>query len=274
MSTTATCTKLLFTKDGKTIGVGDVDLDIMKTLTGAERKLAAESFALDDEDIAGHEPFWDRVLGVFLTYSLYHIVTMIWSGELSVAKFLFFAVAMFFYTDIVSGFLHLVLDNPWFLLSPIDSLCRGFQEHHLDTTLITKMSIWQHVRVVNMPICVSTALGFVFNYNAPLFYCYAPFFTASLYYMQMCHRWAHTKSQDRGPVVSWLQKTGLGLAPTEHLKHHHPPYNRSFCIMNGWANPMLNYVVDHIPGGAHGNVWLFLFVGIVVGPHFLWQYTV
>lgn len=265
MTSTATCTKHLYTLQGKKIGIGNVDIDITKTLVGEDRKLALKAFL---DDTSPYSPMIDYSHGALMLYFVYQAQGYVASGELSIASILMMLVALYFFIDIISGLLHLTLDNPWFLVdSPLDSLCRGFHEHHLDTTLICKMNIWPHIRVINTPVFYISLVGMCINYNRPLFYCYPPALTLGLYYMQMCHRWAHMKQAERGPFVTMMQTCGLAISPTGHMQHHSPPYTHSFCIMNGWANPIINFFMKNVPGlSNHSRYWALIFVGMCLIP--------
>jgi hypothetical protein len=41
-------------------------------------------------------------------------------------------------------------------------------------------------------------------------------------------------------LIRKLQNLGLLLKPSEHAKHHTPPYNTHFCTASGWLNRPLN----------------------------------
>ena len=54
------------------------------------------------------------------------------------------------------------------------------------------------------------------------------------------HKWAH---QERpSAIVRWLQRARLVLGPAHHELHHTEPFNKHYCITNGWLNPVLNRV--------------------------------
>ena len=67
-------------------------------------------------------------------------------------------------------------------------------------------------------------------------------------FMQKFHFLAHARNHgvltDKdfiGAVLCWGQDVGLILSPKEH-KRHHEEFDCNFCIVNGWANPLLNRV--------------------------------
>jgi len=52
-------------------------------------------------------------------------------------------------------------------------------------------------------------------------------------------------------LLLWLQRHGLVLSSTSHKQHHRHLYDRQFCTLTGWANPLLNCL--SIPLYAHTN---------------------
>jgi hypothetical protein len=55
------------------------------------------------------------------------------------------------------------------------------------------------------------------------------------------HAWLHVKHQETVPNwIQWLQKNHLILDSASHLGHHRNQYDRQFCTLTGWANPLLN----------------------------------
>lgn len=52
------------------------------------------------------------------------------------------------------------------------------------------------------------------------------------------HRYAHQPS-NAGPWLGMLQQIGIIQSPREHARHHRPPYDRNFCILTDWLNPVL-----------------------------------
>jgi plasmanylethanolamine desaturase len=58
------------------------------------------------------------------------------------------------------------------------------------------------------------------------------------------HQWAHMR---RPPAfVRFLQRTGIILSRTEHLRHHVAPYAQYYCIATGWCNRALA-AIDFFP---------------------------
>lgn len=256
---------LTFAKNGKSVGLnGDIDPINSKTLTSAERSSALTAFANGESGVDANisYPIWLVPLWCcFASYCLYQALTHPDSSLLS-ATVIF--VITYFFTDVISGVFHLVLDNPLFInQSPIDSMCRGFQEHHLDPTLIFKMSLFNHVRVMGQPLVgvwvLSMPLEFIAGKTMYHFHVYYLCLSVMLVYMQCCHRWAHMPFKMRGPVIRTLQNLRLALPAGEHLNHHGAPYMQNFCIMNGMTNPLLNFVTQKILH-PHSKLWAPVFL--------------
>jgi hypothetical protein len=63
---------------------------------------------------------------------------------------------------------------------------------------------------------------------------------------QLSHFVNHASKKDKTrfkyKVVKYLQDCNIILTPKIH-RVHHQKHDRNFCILNGWANPLLNYIV-------------------------------
>ena len=56
-------------------------------------------------------------------------------------------------------------------------------------------------------------------------------------FSQYTHAMTHSPKVPR--AVRWAQKAGLFLKPREHAGHH-AEFDRNFCLLSGWANPLVN----------------------------------
>lgn len=57
-----------------------------------------------------------------------------------------------------------------------------------------------------------------------------------------CHKWAHEVHSRPHPLVSFFQKAGLIISHERHHKHHQGNFDSNYCIINGWMNPILDYI--------------------------------
>lgn len=49
------------------------------------------------------------------------------------------------------------------------------------------------------------------------------------------HGWSHQKSNK---FIRMLQDTEFLASPRHHSKHHKDPFDRNYCVMSGWFNPI------------------------------------
>lgn len=49
----------------------------------------------------------------------------------------------------------------------------------------------------------------------------------------------HEKSH---PVIKFFQKSGLIISHEKHHDHHQGDFDTSYCIINGWMNPLLDKI--------------------------------
>jgi sterol desaturase/sphingolipid hydroxylase (fatty acid hydroxylase superfamily) len=55
------------------------------------------------------------------------------------------------------------------------------------------------------------------------------------------HRFAHQPSAS--PTwLRMLQQTGVVQSPKAHAAHHRPPFDRNYCVLTDWLNPLLEQV--------------------------------
>ena len=56
------------------------------------------------------------------------------------------------------------------------------------------------------------------------------------------HKWSHLVHSKPSFIVRFLQKSGMVLSHEHHHKHHQGNFDTSYCIINGWMNPFLEYI--------------------------------
>jgi hypothetical protein len=166
-------------------------------------------------------------------------------------------------TDLISGLLHLVLDNPRSLqLAPIRGLAEGFQRHHRNPAKIYEMPLYQHLYVMHMPLTILFLVALPFQ-EARMHVVFLSM-VVGLHLMQMAHLWAHLPSERVPKGVRWLQQARVLLTLRDHAAHHHEPFDRNFCIMTGLFNRPLNAAVALIGPTTHG--WLAVFLMVALSP--------
>ncbi len=166
-------------------------------------------------------------------------------------------------TDLISGLLHVVLDNPRSLaLGPIRGLAQGFQRHHQNPAQIYEMPLYQHLYVMHMPLTFLFIA--ILPFHDPGMYVVFLSMVVGLHLMQMAHLWAHLPPERVPRVVALLQRTRVLLGKPRHDLHHTPPFDKDFCIMTGVCNRPLNAAVSLI--GPTSHWWLAIFLASAVSP--------
>lgn len=209
------------------------------------------------------------VAGYSSKFTFTMVAGMIWSlwfiaQDLpSLGATLFMVVLCYFATDMISGLLHIILDNPRSLDIPfIKPLAEGFQGHHNDPDGIFEMGLYQHLYVMHLPLTLLFIA--VLPLHTPLVYVAYLSMVAMLHLMQMSHRWAHVPDDKRSSFVTALQRARFIIPFANHDKHHHPPYERDFCIMSGWCNGPLNVMARAF--GVRSHAWMAVFLVACVVP--------
>ena len=174
---------------------------------------------------------------------------------------IFTFVFIYLMTDFISGILHVILDNERSLdVKILHSLAWGFHSHHQRPKEIYEMKLYNHLYVMHLPL---TLIFFIILLiNQPVVYFAYLSLAVSLHLMQMSHRWAHTPKNMLPKFVIFLQNIGLVLSAKTHAKHHNNVYDRNFCMMNGWSNFMVNFLVKVFGRTSHG--WNIVFLAVLI----------
>lgn len=159
-----------------------------------------------------------------------------------------FVIAMVL-SDFFSGIVHWMADTWGTYETPIfgPTFIRSFREHHLSPQAMTKHDIFE----TNGDNCLATLpVLYLMARKQVIFdgeWDYISFFNLSLWtwvclwvaLTNQIHAWAHTLNP---PLIARvLQKCRLILSSEVHRKHHQMPFDKNYCITNGWAEPILNY---------------------------------
>ena len=166
-------------------------------------------------------------------------------------------------TDLISGLLHVVLDNPRSLaLAPIRGLAQGFQRHHQNPSNIYEMPLYQHLYVMHMPLTFLFIAVLPFQ-DAGMYVVFLSL-VVGLHVMQMAHLWAHLPPDRVRGAVRLLHRSRVLLSKPEHDLHHTQPFDKDFCIMTGICNRPLNALVNLLGPTTHW--WLAIFLGAALSP--------
>ena len=164
------------------------------------------------------------------------------------------------YVDVLSGLLHIVLDNPSFTTLPVlGPGAVGFQRHHHHPAGITVHNIYNFVQeaLPGLSAIVSTGLvpaRWSAGANTNLLRLFLVEVIVLCCFMMASHRWAHSQKETLSPLIVWLQERGALISHLEHSLHH-VDYNCNFAIFTGWCNSCLNRVTAHVLN-ERSELWL------------------
>ncbi|EGC40347.1 hypothetical protein DICPUDRAFT_52080 [Dictyostelium purpureum] len=182
------------------------------------------------------------LFAVFLGISIYRMLT--WYFVKNIWIFLSSSVLAMFAADFFSGIVHWAADTWGSLDTPLvgNSFIRSFREHHVAPVAMTKHDVIETNGdncMLTVPILAFTAFAkistntaydmFIFSFLVNL--CFWVSLTNQI------HKWSHTYNVH--PIVGFLQRNGIILSKRDHAIHHRNPFDKFYCITNGWLNPWL-----------------------------------
>jgi plasmanylethanolamine desaturase len=155
--------------------------------------------------------------------------------------FVLFAVAM---ADFMSGLIHWFFDTFLHESTPIvgRQFVAPFREHHRDPLAMTRHGFLElngNNCIVSLPMNLSVwwfAPAEPESVTGVLGYLFLMVFSFAVTATNQLHSWAHEPA--RSAPVRWLQRSGFAISPKHHARHHAPPHDRSYCVTNGWVNPL------------------------------------
>mmetsp|Transcript_8495 Transcript_8495/g.20442 ORF Transcript_8495/g.20442 Transcript_8495/m.20442 type:complete len:289 (+) Transcript_8495:125-991(+) len=167
--------------------------------------------------------------------------------ETNLAVFALCVVGALVGYDMLSGFLHIVFDNPDNLYIPIlGQPCLEFQmHHHFPTDLVQRdfLDVCGDLNLVGL-----TLMGFTFaafDVSDPIVRFMGGLKMFMAYYGQFSHRSAHTPSTANDKIISALRNAGLMIPLDKHRSHHRPPHDKDFCLV-GVCNPLINFLYHSV----------------------------
>ena len=170
---------------------------------------------------------------------------------------LLIGVVSYALADLVSGIVHWLADHYGHERTPLVGymFIEPFRAHHEDPEALINES-WSalciHAALTAAPavfFSLACTLSLPNQTLAVLFG--TAFLITPLGGVFACatHRWAHDESAPA--VARKLQRMGLILRPAHHTAHHRDGHLTSFCILNGWMNPILDPVIKLIETRTH-----------------------
>jgi len=206
-------------------------------------------------------PVWITVLvlsflATHLLYSMYQI---------GISYSLLCMIISYFWYDLFSGIIHVVLDEPSNISLPImGQPALEFQWHHYIPTDIVRKDFIDVVGDLNVLSLILGSFHFFYSTNCgtcALASTLGHLKLAMGYFGQYSHRSAHDPKIGSKPVGNFLQRYGFMISVRAHKEHHQPPHEEDFCLI-GIMNPVITKMRKFT---THPMAWLvgFLFVSVV-----------
>jgi ubiquitin-conjugating enzyme E2 variant len=146
-----------------------------------------------------------------------------------------------FVADLLSGIYHYVVDNFGTPDTPIlGKQIKDFQLHHINPEDFLKDTAWSSIQ---LPLLATIPMLIAAYFVWP---CFFISLGIGLGLSQYFHRCAHEPNPNPNPVKRILQRAFIMLPPQEHDRHH-SGFKDAYGIVNGWANPLLDFVFKHAP---------------------------
>ena len=188
------------------------------------------------------------------------------NNKITKTNILLFVLGLF-YADLNSGLVHIYLDNSKILNnnSLVDRFRQEFQLHHENPVAQFEIDPKYRAHYEMNMVFPYAILPFFFikNLSNNLRFFIVSFCIGSVL-QQTSHYWCHARIHDKPmPLIGKLMQgftlkeigniknnnirklleCSLVLNPIKHQRHHADPTNNmNFCILNGWANPLLNKI--------------------------------
>ncbi|MDO6682385.1 MULTISPECIES: fatty acid desaturase CarF family protein [unclassified Oceanobacter] len=128
-------------------------------------------------------------------------------------------------------------------ISPLETIVFDFKVHHLSPGALGRRSflrlIMPAMYFVTLPATVSLLLLHTLDWIGSLTALFGWTLIGALMLTQYAHSCAHRPKLSL--LVRVLQKTRLFMTKEQHQSHH-LDLGVDFCILNGWANPVVNRI--------------------------------
>lgn len=210
----------------------------------------------NSKELAQNYPSWFRKLEWLGLISFSIIFSILTFKIVILASSLWFLIIPGFFcgfivADFVCGFVHWLADTWGSPDIPVlgAALIRPFREHHVDQFAMTRHDFVETnaaTALVSLPVFI--ACFFIPLGKGHLFFSFVFFFLFSLTFFgfltNQIHKWSHSKKVPK--FVRVLQKKRFILHPTHHQIHHTSPFNKHYCITNGWLNNFL-FAINFFP---------------------------
>jgi len=169
-------------------------------------------------------------------------------------------------TDMLTGMIHLTLDNPITKLHHnnfIRNAAWQFQEHHdnpTDTTNPPLIHVLLYIGNLQFTVLI-TFLMYNIIFNKSFTILSVTSFLLSIL-GQWNHRVVHTNLTPKHyfhNTKMWLMKRGMLLSPKKHYLHHQT-YDLNFCTLTGWTDWIVNRFNKSVVNKNNRYCFLYLII--------------
>jgi len=150
-------------------------------------------------------------------------------------------------SDFISGMVHWGADTWGTVDTPVfNVLIRSFREHHVDPMAITRHDFIEANGdncMAVLPVLFALQLWWFGTSGLSIFILsFGLFLSLWIAMTNQIHKWAHSAKKDLPPYVQLMQRFNIILSRKGHKNHHMSPFDRDYCITNGWLNPVLSKI--------------------------------
>lgn len=137
-------------------------------------------------------------------------------------------IAGYYAADLFVGLYHMATDKGW----NIHRQVLAFRAHHDGALVFDLKPVYFALPV----LCVGL------YFRLPFVASFAFFSGLS----EIAHYSSH-RPQRCGRLMRKLQRWRVFISPKAHASHHDGVFDRNYCVMSGWANPVVNFVSRFVP---------------------------
>ena len=150
--------------------------------------------------------------------------------------------------DFISGLAHWACDTWGSFYTPIvgPTLIRGFRMHHVDPQDITTHGFFETNASTCYPCPPWIVAGLLLTpgscFFVDLYQWMVNFGIIATIMTNEIHKWSHMVHSKPHSAIRLLQRSGLVMTHEHHHRHHQGNFDNSYCIINGWMNPILERI--------------------------------
>jgi ubiquitin-conjugating enzyme E2 variant len=164
-----------------------------------------------------------------------------------------YVIAAWLVADMISGVVHWWEDrygNPeWPILGTF--VVKPNIRHHLSPRELAGLGYWERNWTTILPALIAASAFYACGWT------FAATVAAMVSQANEVHAWSHRRCSR---PVRGLQLLGVLCSPEQHSEHHRRPFDRNYCTMSDWMNPLLSAF------GVWEALEYCVFVGIGVRP--------